>query len=191
MENICVTLWCDDWLCVCVFSDRWQQLLARSLHGANIPPDHGVLQPVHLHERSESGGRRAGPRHQAAGGRAAGGKREKKTTTAATSCRWRWLVLRQANESLFMLAAACFSATVVIQHSHSWLSPRSSLPSSPSGCCHGNPGLQLSVAMEITSRRKEGENEEDTVETKRVGDGQTDVIICICPLDLKAFGFAA
>lgn len=75
MEMICVTRWCDDCSCVFgVFSDRRQQLLARSLHGAHIPPDHGVLQPVHLHERPESGGRRAGPRHQAAGGRAAGGK---------------------------------------------------------------------------------------------------------------------
>ena len=40
---------------IVVFADRWQQLLARSLHGAHIPPDHGFLQPVHLHERPESG----------------------------------------------------------------------------------------------------------------------------------------
>lgn len=62
--------------------------------------------------------------------------------------------------TVFMLAAACFSTAVVIQHSHS------SLPSSPSGRCHGNPRLQLSVAMEITSGMKEGEDEEDRVETK-------------------------
>lgn len=45
--------WCGKRLLLCI-ADCWQQLLARSLYGAHIPPDHGFLQPLHLHERSES-----------------------------------------------------------------------------------------------------------------------------------------
>lgn len=170
MENICVTLWCDDWLCVSVFS---QIAGSSSWHARYTVLTYLQIMVFYNLFTFMSDQRAVG------GVRALVIKlledeqlevRAKNTKTrqheGRRGCRQRRLVPRRAASSVFMLTAACFSATVVIQHSHSRLSPRSSLPSSPSGRCHGNPGLQLSVAMEITSRVKEGEDEEDEVESK-------------------------
>lgn len=68
-------------LSLCI-ADCWQQLLARSLHGAHIPPDYGFLQPVHLHEWPESVEWCPCTGDTTAGGWAAGGK----ITTVTHNC---------------------------------------------------------------------------------------------------------
>lgn len=67
-------------LLICV-TDCWQQFLACPLHGTHIPPDHGFLQPVHIHEWSESTEWCADVGVKTAGGRAAWGKSKHSFTT--------------------------------------------------------------------------------------------------------------